>query len=160
MHPREQPDDDDEQQHEAARPQAGQVVERAEGDRQDEAAEAADHADEAADRADVVGVVGRDVLVDGGLAEAHEEAEHEGDDDEGGRADLEMEGDLALDAVHDVVGRRQRQDQRRRGRDEQAPVHHGARADAVGQHAAIGAEDAGGNGIGAPIMPAVAMSKP
>ena len=45
--------------------------------RQDEAAEPADHADEAADRADVVRVVDRDVLVDGGLAEAHEEAEHE-----------------------------------------------------------------------------------
>ena len=82
----------------------------AEGDRQDEAAEPADHADEAADRADIVGVVGRDVLVDRGLAEAHEEAEHEDDADEGDRPDREVEGDRPADAVHDIVGRRQRQD--------------------------------------------------
>ncbi len=106
-----------EEQHEAARPDAGQVVERAEGDRQDEAAEPADHADQAADRADVVRVVDRDVLVDGGLAEAHEEAEHAGDRDEGDRADLEVEGDRAVDAAHAVVGRRQRQDQRQRRRE-------------------------------------------
>jgi hypothetical protein len=73
--------DDHEQQHEAAGPDAGEVVQHAEGDRQDEAAEAADHADEAADRADVVRVVDRDVLVDRRLAEAHEEAEHEHRDD-------------------------------------------------------------------------------
>ena len=49
----------------------------AEGDRQHEAAQAADQADDAADRADMVRVVDRDVLVDRGLAQAHEEAEHE-----------------------------------------------------------------------------------
>ena len=70
-------DTSEEQQHEAARPDAGQVVQRAEGDRQHEAAEAADHADQAADRADVVGVVDGNVLEDRRLAEAHEEAEHE-----------------------------------------------------------------------------------
>ena len=92
--------DDREKQHEAARPDAGEIVERAEGDRQDEAAEAADHADEAADRADVLRVVDRNVLVDRGLAEAHEEAEHEGNRDEGDRPDLEVEIDRTVDAAH------------------------------------------------------------
>ena len=55
-------------------------------------------------------VIGRDVLVDGGLAEAHEEAEHEGDGDEGDRPDLEVEADRPVDAAHGIVGRRQRQD--------------------------------------------------
>ena len=50
MHPDERHGDDQEQQHEAAGPDAGQIVEHAEGDRQHEAAEAADHADQAADR--------------------------------------------------------------------------------------------------------------
>ena len=68
---------DQEQQHEAAGPDAGQIVEHAEGDRQNEAAETADHADQPADRADIVRVVDRDVLVDRRLAQAHEEAEHE-----------------------------------------------------------------------------------
>jgi hypothetical protein len=77
MHPGKRAGGDQEQQHEAAGPHAGQVVHHAEEDRQDEAAEAADQPDHAADRTDMVGVVDRDVLVDGGLAEAHEEAEHE-----------------------------------------------------------------------------------
>ena len=77
--------DEQEQQHEAARPDAGQIVEHAERDRQHEAAEPADHADEAADRADIVRVIDRDVLVDRGLAQAHEEAEHEDQHDEGAR---------------------------------------------------------------------------
>jgi hypothetical protein len=55
MHPGERDRDEHEQQHEAAGPDAGEVVQRAEGDRQHEAAEPADHADEAADRADVFG---------------------------------------------------------------------------------------------------------
>jgi hypothetical protein len=38
-------------------------------------------------------VVDRDVLVDRGLAEAHEEAEHEDRDDEGHEAHLQPEGD-------------------------------------------------------------------
>ena len=59
-----------EQQHEAAGPNAGQIVQRAECNRQNEPTESADHADQSADRADVVRVVDRDVLVDGGLAEA------------------------------------------------------------------------------------------
>ncbi len=91
MHPDKRTDGDQEQQHEAARPDAGEVVEHAEGDRQHEAAEAADHADEAADRADIVRVVDRDVLVDRGLAEAHEEAEHEDRHGEGDDAGLHVE---------------------------------------------------------------------
>ena len=86
MHPDQRHGDDAEQQHEAACPHAGKVEHRAEGDRQDEAAETADHADEAADRADMVGIVDRDVLVDGGLAERHEEAEQEDRHDEGHEA--------------------------------------------------------------------------
>ena len=75
VHPEEGRGNDCEEQQEAARPEAREVLQRAERDREDEAAEPADHPDEAADRADIVGVVDRDVLVDRGLAEAHEEAE-------------------------------------------------------------------------------------
>src|SRR5262245_29302521 len=92
VHPQEAGNDDQKEQHEAARPDAGEVVQRAECDRQDEAAKPTDHAHKTADGADALRVIDRDVLVDRGLAEAHEEAEHEGDDDEGERADLEMEG--------------------------------------------------------------------
>ena len=106
MHPQERAAGDQEQQHEAAGPDAGEIVEHAEGDRQHEAAEPADHADEAADRADIVRVVDRDVLVDRGFAEAHEEAEHEDQAGEGDDAGRHVEVDRALDALHDIVGRR------------------------------------------------------
>ncbi len=82
VHPDQRGRDQSEQQHEATGPDAGEVVERAERDRQHEAAEPADHADETADRADTVGVIDRDMLVDRGLAEAHEESQHEHDHDE------------------------------------------------------------------------------
>ncbi len=75
VHPDRRDRDDREHQHEAAGPDAGQVIHDAETDRQDEAAEATDHADEPTDCADVVRVVDRDVLVDGGLAEAHDETQ-------------------------------------------------------------------------------------
>ena len=87
--------DQHEQQHEAAGPQAGEIVERAERDRQHEAAEPADHADETADGADIFRIIDRDVLVDRGLAQAHEEAEHEHDHGERHDAHFEMEGDAA-----------------------------------------------------------------
>ena len=64
-------------QREAAGPQARQIVHDAERDGQHEAAKSADHADHAADGADIVRVIGRDVLIDCGLAQRHEEAEHE-----------------------------------------------------------------------------------
>ena len=66
-----------EQQHEAAGPQAGKIVERAERDRQHEAAQPADHSDQPADGADIFRIVDGNVLVDRGLAQRHEEAEHE-----------------------------------------------------------------------------------
>jgi hypothetical protein len=84
VHPHQRDGNDQEQQPEAALPDAGQVVERAEGDGQHEAAETANETDHAAHRADAIGIVDGDVLVDGGLAQAHEEAEHEDDDDETG----------------------------------------------------------------------------
>ena len=77
MHPDQRAADQQEQQHEAAGPKSGQVDQRAERDREHETAETADHADQPADGADIIRVVDRDVLVDGGLAERHEEAEHE-----------------------------------------------------------------------------------
>ena len=69
--------------HEAALPDAGQVIEHAEQDRQNKAAEPADQADHAADRADVLRVVDGDMLVDCSFAEAHEEAQDEYDGGEG-----------------------------------------------------------------------------
>src|SRR5690606_18747934 len=90
VHPHEEACRDDEQEHETAGPETGEVVQRAEGDGKHEASETADHSNEASDSADAVRVVGSDVLVHGRLAEAHEEAEHEGGDDEGPDADLEM----------------------------------------------------------------------
>ena len=148
MHPGEAGGDDDEEQHEATRPDAGEVVERAEGNRQYEAAESADHADQAADRADIAGVVDRDVLVDGGLAYRHEEAKDEGNRDKRRPADLEMEIDRPVDAAHDIIGGRQRQHCAADQRDRKGPVEHSARADLVRENAAIGAEDRGWNGIG------------
>ena len=78
MHPHQRHGNDEEQQPEAALPDARQIVERAEGDGQDEAAKAADKTDDATDRADAIRIIDGDVLVDRRLAEAHEEAEHEG----------------------------------------------------------------------------------
>ena len=96
MHPQQRAAGNEEQQHEAAGPDAGEVVERAEGDRQHETAEAADHADQPADRTDIVRVVDRDVLVHRGFAQAHEEAEHEDQAGEGDDAGRHVEVDRAL----------------------------------------------------------------
>ena len=139
---------DGEQRHEAALPDAGEVVEQAEQDRQHEAAEAADQADHAADRAHVVWVVDRDVLVDRRLAEAHEEAEHEHDHREGEQPGLEPERHGPADALHDVFGRRIGQQEAGGDRHAERPVHHPARAVLVGEHAAVDAEQAGGHRVG------------
>src|SRR5687767_2941401 len=55
---------DDEEQHEAARPETGYILEIAESDRQDEAAEAAHHADDPADSTDMGGIIHGYMLVD------------------------------------------------------------------------------------------------
>ena len=147
MHPQERDGDDAEQEHEAARPHTRHVEKRTEGDRQDEASEAADHADQAADRPHMVGIVDRDVLVDRGLAERHEEAEHEDQHDERHQAEAGREGDRPAYAVDDVVGVGIGQHEGHDGRHAEGPVHDPPGAVLVGQMAAIGAEDRGGNGI-------------
>ncbi len=93
MHPDQRARHQQEQQHEAAGPEAGQIDQRAERDRQHEAAEPADHADQTADGADIIRIIDRDVLVDGGLAQRHEEAEHEHRHRERHQAHLQMEAD-------------------------------------------------------------------
>lgn len=146
MHPHQRDDGDEEEQHEAARPQAGQVVQHAENQRQDEAAQPADHAHKAADRAHAVGVVDRNVLVDRSLAQSHEEAEDEDRDGEAHHTHFHMEGDGAIDALHHIIGGRIGQHEGGDDRDDEGPVHHPPCAIHIGQMAAIGAEQAGGHG--------------
>ena len=143
MHPGQRDADQHEEEGEAGGVDAGQIEERAEDDRQHEAAEAADHADKAADRTDVVGIVDRDVLEDRGLAEAHEEAEHEDRDHERHEVHLRREGDRPVLAVDHVVGRRIGQHQQDDHREAERPVHHRPRAAPVREVPAIGAEQAG-----------------
>src|SRR5690606_20328242 len=112
MHPHERDGDDEKEQPEAALPYARQVVERAESDRQHEAAEAADQSDNATNRADAIGVVDRDVFVDRSLTEAHEEAQYEGGDDEADEAHAGRKSDGAADTFDDVLSRRIGQDER------------------------------------------------
>src|SRR5262249_49733313 len=100
MHPYERHRGEGEQRHEAALPHAGEVVEQTKQDRQHEAAEPANKAHHAADGAHMIGVVHRDVFVDGSLAEAHEEAQHEYDDREGEEPGLEAEGHRPADTLH------------------------------------------------------------
>ena len=142
MHPGERNGDDQEEQHEATRPDAGEIGHDTEGDRQDEAAEAADHADQAADRADMARIVDRDVLVDRRLAERHEEAENENGEDEGNQVHLRREGDRSLDAVDDVVGLRVGQHEQADQRHDERPVHDRAGAVAVRKVSAVGPEKA------------------
>src|SRR5262249_27717301 len=124
VHPQERSRDEQEKQHEATSPYTSKIVERAEGDGKNEAAKPADHADETADRADVVRIVDGDVLVDGGLAESHEEAEHEHHDREWDDAHFHMEGNRAGDAAHHIVGRWIGQYEGADHRDLKSPVHH------------------------------------
>ena len=131
MHPRQRRHDDEEEQHEAARPQTREVEQRAEGNRQNEAAETTDQADQTADGADVVRIVDRDVLVDRRLPESHEEAENEDGDDEAEEAHLEMEAAITLRRVNDIVRRRIREKKRADDRDQEGPVHHRPGAVAV-----------------------------
>lgn len=128
MHPHEGHDDDDEEQHEAARPQAGLVQQHAEQDRQDEAAKAADHADETADSADIAGIIDRDMLEDGCLAQGHEEAEDEDRYRETDYAHFGVEGQRAIIALDDIIRWRIRQNEGRHQRDGEGPVHDPARA--------------------------------
>ena len=143
MHPDQRAGDQREQQHEAAGPQTGEIEQRAERDRQHETAKAADHADEAADRADILGVIDGDVLVDRGLAERHEEAQHEHRDGERYKPHLEVKGARSRDRAHHIIGRRVGENERAGDRDHEGPIHDPARAVAVRQMSAIGAEHAG-----------------
>ncbi len=144
MHPGERGAHDEEQQHEAAGPQSRQVEQGAKGDRQHKTAEAADHADKAADRSDVFRIIDGYVFVDGGLAERHEEAKHKDCDDEALQAHFHVKRRGAMRGSHDVIGGRIRQDEGAKDSDEEGPIHDRARAIAVGQMAAIGAKQAGG----------------
>ena len=142
MHPHQRHQHQHEQQGERARPYPGEVEQRAERQRQDKAAEPADHADQPADRADVVGVIDRDVLEHGRLAEAHEQPEHEDRHKEGDEAHLGVEGDRPAHALDDVGRRRIGEHEGRQHRDAEGDVEHRARAVAVGQLAAVDAEQA------------------
>ena len=148
VHPHQRRERDREQQHEAALPHAGEVVGETEQDRQHEAAQAPDQADDAAHRAHVVRVVDRDVLVDRGLAEAHEEPEDEHQHGEGDKPGLQPERHRPADALHDVLGRRIGQDERDGDRHAEGPVHDAARAIGVGQVPAVDAEQARGHRVG------------
>ena len=104
MHPDRRDTNQHKQDHEAAGPNACDVVESAERDREHEAAESADHSHEAANRPNMVRVVDRDVLVDRCLAERHHEAEDNGQDDKEWQAEADGELDRPIDAADDVTG--------------------------------------------------------
>src|SRR5207237_221152 len=107
VHPEKRCHDDDEQQHEAARPKPSDLVQEAECYGKNEAAQSADHADQSADRTDVRRIVGCDMLEDRRFTEAHEEAEYEGDTNEYEWPDFKVRENWTAGAVHHVVGRRQ-----------------------------------------------------
>ena len=94
------------------------------------------------------GIVDRDVLVDRRLAQAHEEAEHENQAGEGDDAGRHMKVQRAIDALHDIFGGRIGQDEGDQCRYAEHPVHDAAGAIAVGENAAIDAEQTGRNRIG------------
>ena len=148
MHPDQGDGDDGKQQPEAALPDAGQVVQRAEGDRQDEPAQSAHQPDHATDGADPAGIIDRDMLVDRGLAQAHEEAQHERHRHEAGHAHRQAEADRAMDALHHIGCGRIGQDEGADHRDREGPVHDPPRAELVRQMAAIGAKHRRRDGIG------------
>jgi hypothetical protein len=148
VHPHQRHRADDEQQHEAGGPDADDVVQRAEGDRQDEAAQAADQPDHATHGADTARVVDRDVLVDRRLAEAHEEAEAHGQQHEGHEAERDVELDRAADAADDVVRGGIAQAEGADHRTDEGPVHHLPRAVLVGERAAEDSEHRAGDRVG------------
>ena len=100
VHPGQRADDQQEKQHEAAGPQAGQVNQCTKRDRKHEAAKTADHSHQSADGADILGIVDRDVLVDRSFAQRHEEAEHEHRYRERDQPHLQVEADRAVDSLH------------------------------------------------------------
>lgn len=147
MHPDEGDRDQKEQEREGTGPDAGEVVQHAETDRQNEAAKPADHADQTAHGTDVVRVIHRDMLEDRRLAKAHEEAQHEDQNDEGHQPHRGAEDDRAVDPL-DPVGRgRIGQQEAAQDRDAEGPVHDAACAMAVGQMPAIGPEQARRDGV-------------
>ncbi len=160
VHPERRDGDDHEEQPEAALPHAGEIVQRAEGDGQDEAAEATHEAHHATHCADATGIIDRDVLVDRRLAEAHEETQHESRDDEAAEAHPRREAHRPTNAIHHVARRRIGQDEGADDRDQEGPVHDRPRTVFVGEVPAIGAENRSRMEYIAPIMPAVAISSP
>ena len=88
------------------------------------------------------GIVNRDVLVDGRLAERHEEAEHEHQHGERHHAHGQREFDRPVDSAHDVGGRRIGQQERAHDRHAERQVHDRAGPDPVGQPAADDAKQA------------------
>ncbi|MNM81222.1 hypothetical protein D3C81_932180 [compost metagenome] len=147
VHPDQGAGGDQEQQHEAALPDANHIVEHAEGQRQEEAAETAHHPHQTADHADVLRVVGGDVLEHRRLAQGHEEAQHDDDQGEADQTEMCREFHLAAYASDDVAGRRVAEQEGADHRYAQGPVHHLARAVAVRQPAAEDAEQRGGHRI-------------
>ena len=78
----------------AALPDAGYVVQHAEGKRQNETTDAPDHSYHAADGPHMHRVVHRNVFVDGRLTERHEKTEDKGEHHEHGQAHGQGEMDI------------------------------------------------------------------
>src|SRR6188474_2761402 len=131
MHPEQGDTHQSEQQHEAAGPKPGEIVERAERDGKYEAAEPADHPDQAANGADIFRIVDGDVLVNGSLAQGHEEAEHKDDHREWDDPHFEVEGAWSCDRADNVVSRRIREHKGAGDTDQESPVHDAPRAIAI-----------------------------
>ena len=136
MHPQKRHRGDGEQQHEAACPDADNVIHDPEGNRQEEPAKTANQPDNAAHRADMVRVIDRDVFVDRRLAKRHEEAEQHRQRHKDRQLDNQPEGNRPLDAVNDIACRRIGQKETDHHRGDESPVHHSPRAITVGHPAA------------------------
>lgn len=142
VHPDEGCTGDDRHEDEGRRDQTRPLLDVGEQRGQEEAAKAAEHSDETADRADVVGEVGGDVLVDGGLANAHRAADEEDDEDDERERQAEGLTGFGVDARGEHEDREEGADRH------EGDVHRDAGSPLIGDPSAEGAQQGCGEDEG------------
>ena len=142
MHPCQCNTNQSKQHHEAACPNAGQIANGTKDNRQNESAETADHTNHAADRADMTRIIDRNVLVDGGLAQRHEEAKHENCDNKGYQTHRCREPDVTINAVDYVIRCGIGEHEKAKKRYAKSGIHDLTRAISIRKNAAIGTKQA------------------
>ena len=132
MHPEKRNGNEREHEHEAARPDAREIVHDSESNRQNKSAKPSDHTDRTAHHTDIPLVIDRYVFEHGGHTQRHKEPEYEDEHAERHEPGAGRKCDRAVNAMDDVVGLRVGEHESAHHRHAEGEIHDSTGAVLVG----------------------------